>query len=102
DGLPVYQYFQRDATYYGFEASASYVFARAGGFDFVTDGVADYVRAKIKDGGGPVPRIPPLRLLGGIEAQSDAIDLRAEVEWSEGQDRIAAFERAEERRGGKG
>lgn len=92
DGLPVYQYFQRDATYYGFEASASYVFARAGGFDFVTDGVADYVRAKIKDGGGPVPRIPPLRLLGGIEAQSDAIDLRAEVEWSDGQDRIAAFE----------
>ncbi|HEY9091078.1 TonB-dependent receptor [Parasphingorhabdus sp.] len=92
DGLPVFQYFQRDATYYGFEASASYVFARTGRFDFVADGVADYVRAKIKDGGGPVPRIPPLRLLGGIEAQSDALDLRAELEWSDAQNRVAAYE----------
>jgi len=62
----VFQYLQRDATYYGMEASASAVFARAGGFDFIADGVADYVRAKINDGGGAVPRIPPLRLLGGI------------------------------------
>lgn len=92
DGLPVFQFFQEDATYYGFEASASFVVARAGGFEFVTDGVADYVRAKIKDGGGPVPRIPPLRLLGGIAAQSDAIDLRAELEWSDSQDRVAEFE----------
>ncbi len=92
DGLPVFQFFQEDATYYGFEASASFVVARAGGFEFVTDGVADYVRAKIKDGGGPVPRIPPLRLLGGIAAKSDAIDLRAELEWSDSQDRVAEFE----------
>lgn len=92
DGLPVFQFFQEDATYYGFEASASVVVARAGGFAFVTDGVADYVRAKVKDGGGPVPRIPPLRLLGGIAAKSDAIDLRAELEWSDNQDRVAAFE----------
>ncbi len=92
DGLPVFQFFQEDATYYGFEASASVVFARAGGFAFVTDGVADYVRAKIKDGGGPVPRIPPLRLLGGIGAQSDSLDLRAELEWSDSQNRVSAFE----------
>ncbi|MGB5723918.1 MAG: TonB-dependent receptor [Parasphingorhabdus sp.] len=92
DGLPVFQYYQRDATYYGFEASASAVFARSGGFDFSADGVADYVRAKIDDGGGPVPRIPPLRLLGGIKAQSNRLDLRAEVEWSGSQNKVAAFE----------
>tara|TARA_R110000772_G_scaffold173328_1_gene285286 strand:- start:35 stop:2137 length:2103 start_codon:yes stop_codon:yes gene_type:complete len=92
DGLPVFQYFQRDATYYGFEASASAMVARSGQFNFVADGVADYVRAKVKDGGGPVPRIPPLRLLGGIEAQSDAVDLRAELEWSDSQNRVATFE----------
>ncbi len=91
-GLPVFQYFQRDATYYGFEASASAVFAHAGDFDLIADGVADYVRAKISDGGGPVPRIPPLRLLGGLEANSDNLDLRAEVEWSASQNRVAAFE----------
>jgi iron complex outermembrane receptor protein len=90
--LPIFQYFQRDATYYGFEASASVVFARAGGFDFIADGVADYVRAKIDDGGGSVPRIPPLRLLGGVKAHSDSLDLRAEVEWSGSQNKVAAFE----------
>lgn len=92
DGLPVFQFFQQDATYYGVEASASFVVGRAGGFEFVADGVADYVRAKIRNGGGPVPRIPPLRLLGGIGAQSDAIDLRAELEWSDSQNRVSVFE----------
>lgn len=94
DGLPVFQYFQRDATYYGVEASASAVIARTSSFNFVIDGVADYVHAKIDNGGGPVPRIPPLRLLGGIEAQSGPVDLRAEVEWSDSQNRAAAFETA--------
>ena len=92
DGLPVFQFFQQDATYYGFEASASFIVGRAGAFEFVTDGVADYVRAKIRNGGGPVPRIPPLRLKGGIAAQSDAVDLRAELEWSDSQNRVSAFE----------
>ena len=91
DELPVFQYFQRDATYGGFEASASARLFEAGGFRFVADGVADYVRATIKDG-GPVPRIPPLRLLGGIEAQSNRLDARAEVEWVADQNRVAAFE----------
>ena len=92
DGLPVFQYFQRDATYYGFEASASAVFARAGDFDFIANGVADYVRAKIDNGGGSVPRIPPLRLLGGLKAHSDSFDLGAEVEWTDSQNKVAAFE----------
>ena len=91
DGLPVFQYFQRDATYYGFEAEASAPLFRAGGFRFVGDLVADYVRASVKDG-GPVPRIPPLRLLGGFEAQSDKVDARIETEWIADQERVASFE----------
>ena len=55
------------------------------------DGVGDFTRATIR-GGGPLPRIPALRLLGGLEAQSDRITGRVEVEWVDGQDRIAAFE----------
>jgi iron complex outermembrane receptor protein len=58
----------------------------------VGDVVTDYVRATVKDGGGPVPRIPPLRVLAGLEAQTDAVDGRVEVEWSDDQDRVAAFE----------
>ena len=55
------------------------------------DGVGDFTRATIK-GGGPVPRIPALRLLGGLEAQSDGLTGRVEVEWVNGQNRVAAFE----------
>ena len=91
DGLPVFQYFQRDARFTGFEIEASARLFEAGGFRFIADGVADYVRATIK-GGGPVPRIPPLRLLGGIEAQSDKLDGRIEVEWVDRQNRTADFE----------
>ncbi|QNN68650.1 TonB-dependent receptor [Sphingomonas lutea] len=91
DGLPVFQYFQRDATYYGVEAQASATLTRIGGFTIVGDAVADYVRATIK-GVGPVPRIPPFRLLAGLEAQSTNWDGRVEVERVAGQDRTAAFE----------
>jgi iron complex outermembrane receptor protein len=91
DELPVFQYFQRDATYYGFEAELSAPLFEAGRFRFVGDVVADYVRATVK-GAGPVPRIPPLRLLGGLEAQSSHLDGRVEVEWVDDQDRVAAFE----------
>ena len=91
DGLPIFQYFQRDARYYGFELEGSATLFRAGGFRFVGDVVGDYVRATIKHG-GPVPRIPPLRLLGGIEAQSEHVDSRVEAEWVDDQTRTAAFE----------
>ncbi|HEX8257552.1 MAG TPA: TonB-dependent receptor [Allosphingosinicella sp.] len=91
DELPVFRYFQRDARYYGFEGEISATLFRAGGFRFVGDVVADYVHASIKEG-GPVPRIPPLRVLAGIEAQSESIDGRIEAEWSADQDRVAAFE----------
>jgi iron complex outermembrane receptor protein len=91
DDLPVFRYFQRDATYYGFEVEASAPLFRAGAFNVVGDVVADYVRATVK-GAGPVPRIPPLRLLGGLEAQSERLDGRVEVEWVDDQKRVAAFE----------
>jgi iron complex outermembrane receptor protein len=91
DELPVLQYFQRDARYVGFEAEASAELFRAGGFTVRGEAVADYVRATV-DGSGPVPRIPPLRLLGGIEAASDALTGRVEVEWVADQERVAAFE----------
>ena len=55
------------------------------------DGVADYVRATI-DTAGPAPHIPPMRLLGGIEAQSPLATGRVEVEWVSEQDRVAALE----------
>jgi iron complex outermembrane receptor protein len=91
DELPVLQYFQDDARYWGFEASASAKLFQAAGFQFVADGVADYVRATVENS-GPAPRIPPFRLLTGVEAQSPKLDARVEAEFISEQDRLAPFE----------
>jgi iron complex outermembrane receptor protein len=91
DELPVFQFLQADARYYGFEVEASATLAEVGGYRIVADAVADYVRATVRNV-GPVPRIPPLRLLGGLEAQGEMVDGRVEVEHVDEQSRIAAFE----------
>lgn len=91
DGLPVFQYSQADARYYGFEVEGSARLAQLGKFAINADALADYVHAELVDQ-GPVPRIPPLRLMGGLEAQSEALAGRVEVEHSFAQDRITAFE----------
>ena len=89
--LPVFQTSQADARYSGFELEGSLRVARAGGFDFNVDAVADYVRATIL-GSGPAPRIPPLRVLGGFEAQSETLTMRVEAEQTSRQDRVSGLE----------
>jgi iron complex outermembrane receptor protein len=91
DGLPVYQVGQADARYYGFEVQGSVTLATVGAVSFAADALADYVHATIRSV-GPAPRIPPLRLLGGIAAISPKVDGRIEVEWSDDQQRLSAFE----------
>jgi len=91
DSLPVFQSRQANARHYGAEIEASVRVATIGDFKINLDGVGDFTRASIR-GGGPLPRIPALRVLGGIEAQSDIVTGRIEVERVKGQDRIAAFE----------
>ena len=89
--FPCFQYNQADARYLGFEAEASVKLGEVGGYKVNLDGLADYVRATIT-GSGPAPRIPPLRLLAGIELQGDRLSFRGEVEHSFAQDRIASTE----------
>ncbi len=91
DDLPEFVYLQRKARVWGIEAEASAQLAHLGGFDIAVDGVADYTRASI-NGAGPAPRIPPLRLLGGLELQSANVDLRGEVEWNADQNRFSVSE----------
>lgn len=91
DELPVYQYAQADARYYGFEAEASVDLAKIGDYTIAADAIADHVRAKVV-GSGPAPRIPALRLLGGLEARSDRLTGRIEAEWVDSQKRVSAFE----------
>jgi len=89
--FPCYAFSQADARYYGFEAEGSVTLAKLGETKINLDGVADYVHATIK-GDGPAPRIPAMRLLGGLEAQGGRLSGRAEVEHVFDQDRVTDFE----------
>lgn len=91
DGLPIYQFQQAKARFFGAEFEGSLDLAQIGDFAIKSDILADYVRATIV-GDGPAPRIPPLRVLGGLSAGSTRIDGRVEVEWSDKARRLTAFE----------
>jgi iron complex outermembrane recepter protein len=94
DDLPVFQFFQNKARYSGVEMEVSAALGRIGGAELSFDGVGDYSRATIVIPGGNqnAPRIPSLRLLGGLEAKTDLLDVRAEIERTEGQKRTAPLE----------
>jgi iron complex outermembrane receptor protein len=91
DGLPVFVYQQAKARFYGAEIEASADLATLGDYTIKADALGDVVRARITNV-GPAPRIPPLRLLGGLSAVSDRIEGRVEVEWADKARRLAAFE----------
>ena len=91
DGLPVYEYRQGKADYYGFEVQSDAKFGRAVGLDWGGELVADAVRATIK-GFGPAPLIPPLRVLGAVTASRGQVDGRLEVEHAWSHDRNAPNE----------
>lgn len=91
DGLPIYAFRQADARYYGFEAQGSLTLAKIGSAKIVADALGDYVHAKVVNV-GPAPRIPPLRVLGGIGVQTPKVDVRGEVENVWAQNRVSGFE----------
>jgi len=91
DDLPVFRYLQQDADFWGFEAELNYPVIDTEGFRLLTDLRASYTEAELTDGNA-VPRIPPLALLGALEAQTDAFDVRGEVQWFDDQSRVTAFE----------
>src|SRR5690606_34540441 len=92
DGLPVYRQLQQNAHFVGIEGEVTVpVWRGGGGWTLLADAKGDYIRATLADG-SPVPRIPPLSLLGGLELQSDRWEARGEVEWYSRQDRVASLE----------
>lgn len=93
DALPVFEYLQDDVDYFGVEAQVTVPLVDSGPFTLLADLRGDYIKAEL-DNGTPLPRIPPLRLLGALEAQTDQFDARAEVQWFDKQTSIAPFETA--------
>lgn len=90
-GLPVFQFFENRADYYGFEVQGKLDVTRLGSWKFGIDALVDGTWATLL-GDGPAPRIPPLRVLGGIEARSDRLTARVESEWVTQQRRVTPFE----------
>lgn len=91
DGLAVFQFTAADAEFYGLEVQGALDVYTGATWSVAVDGLAEYVRATTA--AGDLPRIPPLSVLAGIEARTDALSLRAEVDWNDDQNRTAVFER---------
>lgn len=91
--LPIFQYRQADARYLGVEGEIAATFIDGGkqGFSLGGNLVADYVYARLGDGSA-VPRIPPLRVLAGVDAGTGMLSGRVEVEHATRQTRVATFE----------
>jgi iron complex outermembrane receptor protein len=86
--LAIVDFVGEDALLQGIEAHADFavtprVFVEVG---------ADYVRASRKASGDPLPRMPPLRLRGGLRYQYSAFQAGGEVIGAARQDRISGVE----------
>jgi iron complex outermembrane receptor protein len=92
DDLPVFSYAQSDARYVGLEVEADAPLLRVAGYTLMGNMTADIVRARLANGRGDVPRIPPARVRGGLELRGDVLTLAGEVEWTARQNRIATYE----------
>ncbi|WP_424771473.1 TonB-dependent receptor [Pontixanthobacter sp.] len=91
DDLPVFEFLQQDADYFGIEGQVTVPLIDSGPFTLLADLRGDYIQAELADG-TPVPRIPALNVLGALEAQTDQFDARIETQWFDSQNDVAPFE----------
>ena len=91
DELPVRQWSQQDASFYGGEFELQYDLGRFDSGHWQLSGFADLVRAEFKDNSN-VPRIPPVRF--GLGADWDLRGWAANVTWinASSHTRIAEYE----------
>lgn len=88
DGLPVFEYRQQGARFHGLEASVTLPLDRDG---WSLGLLADAVRGEL-DGGGHLPRIPPLRIGAELAYARGAFGAALSARHSFEQDRVAAGE----------
>lgn len=88
DGLPVFEYRQQGARFHGLEATVTLPLGRDG---WSLGLLADAVRGQL-DGGGNLPRIPPLRIGVELAYARGAFGAALSARHSFEQDRVAAGE----------
>jgi len=89
-GLPIFQFVQTDATFWGAEAEAAYRVWQAGDKSLSLEGAADYVRGDTDL--GPPARIPPWSVTGRAVFEGGWWTGKVEVRHVAEQDRVADFE----------
>ncbi len=87
EGLPAFIYQQDDVDMYGFEAEVVYQVSSPLKATLFTD----FIRAELSDGGN-LPRIPPMRVGGQLNYQSDNFAAEISVSHYFEQDDIAEYE----------
>jgi iron complex outermembrane recepter protein len=92
DGLPVFQYIQRDAEFRGAEISGVWELFHGEPNHLDVEVGADFVRAELRDTGEPLPRIPPRRYRLGLHYRGDKLQGRIEGIRTEEQDRVSRLE----------
>lgn len=91
--LPVMQFRQGKATYYGFELQSDAKLGQALDIDWAAEFQADAVHATVT-GFGAGPLIPPMRLLGALTGEKGAFDGRVELEHAFAHTRTSPLETA--------
>lgn len=92
DGLPVFRVAQGDALFRGFEAEADIELYHQDDRHVALRLWGDYTRATLTDGDEALPRIPPLRLGGGLQYVDKGFRAAVTVKRVARQDRVASFE----------
>lgn len=85
--LPVYIFKSQDATLHGFETQVNWNINE----EFSSQFFADYVRARLKDG-GDLPRTPPMRFGAKLKYQLENFSAHLDVVRYQEQDKVAALE----------
>jgi iron complex outermembrane receptor protein len=91
DDLPVFEFRQGKANYYGFELQGDAKLGRFAGIDWGAEFQGDAVHATVKNF-GPAPLIPPFRLLGALTGARGQFDGRLAIERAFAHDRTAPNE----------
>ncbi len=86
--LPIYQFQGNDAVFRGFEAALNADLGRGLAFE----AAAAAVRGSIRDGGDPLPLVPPLKGHMALKYERPLWFVRGEAEMAARQDRIGEFE----------
>jgi len=88
DDLPVVRFTAADALLQGVEAHTDVDLTRG----WTAEAGLDYVRGSLRVSGDPLPRIPPLRVRGGLRYRWNAFQAGAEVVAAASQERVFGAE----------